>query len=72
MLGEARLRSFSEGPHVSTVVTGRSSQGEILRQGTFFILILGAPGYGLITDGMSARVRAKPLVGEAITTILFT
>lgn len=33
MLEEARLRSFNEGPQVITVVTGRSSQGEILRQG---------------------------------------
>jgi hypothetical protein len=33
MLEEARLRSFNEGPHVITVMTGRSSQGEVSRQG---------------------------------------
>lgn len=33
VLEEARLRSFSEGPQVITVVTGRSSQGEVSRQG---------------------------------------
>jgi hypothetical protein len=33
VLEEARLRSFNEGPQVITVVTGRSSQGEVSRQG---------------------------------------
>ena len=33
MIEEARLRSFNEGPQVITVVTGRSSQGEVSRQG---------------------------------------
>jgi hypothetical protein len=32
MLEEARLGSFNEGPQV-TVVTGRSGQGEVSRQG---------------------------------------
>jgi hypothetical protein len=33
---------------------------------------LGVAGYALITGGMSAGGRAKPLVGEAITTIVST
>jgi hypothetical protein len=39
---------------------------------SLFILILGRGGYGLVTGGMSAGGRTKPLVGEAITTIVST
>lgn len=79
VLEEARLRSFNEGPQVITVVTGRSSQGEVSRQGQpglsgERVHVVIVPHHGQrstqITLG-ARRTRARPVipaVGARITT----